>query len=106
MRSNTTRRSAPITRSRLRRPTSKSMTTTFSPPCASAAPRAAEDVVLPTPPLPEVTTKTLAIVVSLSLIQCFQDDGVAIQVHLHGLAEELAPEIVSGLVETVDRDQF
>src|SRR6266849_1375270 len=37
MRSNTTRRSAPMTRSRLRRPTSKSTTTTFSPICADAA---------------------------------------------------------------------
>ena len=36
IRSNTTRRSAPMTRSRLRSPTSKSTTTTFSPFCASA----------------------------------------------------------------------
>src|SRR5271167_4516794 len=61
MKSKTTRRSAPSTRSRLRRPTSKSTTTTFSPICASAAPNAAVEVVLPTPPLPEVTTRTLAI---------------------------------------------
>src|SRR5215212_335885 len=61
MRSYTTRRSAPITRSRLRRPTSKSTTTAFCPPCASAAPSAAVDVVLPTPPLPDVTTSTFAI---------------------------------------------
>src|SRR6516165_7768636 len=56
IRSKTTRRSAPITRSRLRNPTSKSMTTTFSPRWASAAPSAAVDVVLPTPPLPDVMT--------------------------------------------------
>src|SRR5580692_5385376 len=61
MKSNTTRRSAPSTRSRLRKPTSKSTTTTFSPICASAAPSAAVVVVLPTPPLPDVTTRTLAI---------------------------------------------
>ena len=61
IRSNTTRRSAPITRSRLRSPTSKSTTTTLAPLCASAAPSAAVEVVLPTPPLPEVTTMTLAI---------------------------------------------
>src|ERR1700729_963767 len=61
IRSNTTRRSAPSTRSRLRRPTSKSITTTRWPICASAAPSAAVDVVLPTPPLPDVTTRTLAI---------------------------------------------
>src|SRR5215207_1718968 len=59
MRSKTTRRSAPITRSRFRSPTSKSTTTTFCPPCASAAPRAAVEVVFPTPPLPDVTTKTV-----------------------------------------------
>src|SRR5215208_2789048 len=77
IRSNTTRRSAPITRSRLRRPTSKSTTTTFCPPCASAAPRAAVVVVLPTPPLPDVTTNTLAILVP----QC--PDASALTGHLH-----------------------
>src|SRR6185312_13182573 len=61
MRSNTTRRSAPSTRSRLRKPTSKSTTATFFPFWASAAPIAAVEVVLPTPPLPDVTTSTLAI---------------------------------------------
>src|ERR1700722_1239701 len=71
MKSNTTRRSAPSTRSRLRRPTSKSTTTTFSPICASAAPSAAVDVVLPTPPLPDVTTRTLAIL-SISPNQSIQ----------------------------------
>ena len=35
-----------------------------SPVCASAAPSAAVDVVFPTPPLPDVTTRTLAIVKS------------------------------------------
>ncbi len=58
-RSKTTRRSAPMTRSRLRRPTSKSTTTTLFPACASAAPSDAEEVVFPTPPLPDVTTTTL-----------------------------------------------
>src|SRR4029079_10191379 len=62
MKSNTTRRSAPMTRSRLRNPTSKSTTATVLPDWASAAPRAAVDVVLPTPPLPDVTTRTFAIV--------------------------------------------
>lgn len=32
--------------------------------CASAAPSAAVDVVFPTPPFPDVTTKTLAILIS------------------------------------------
>src|SRR5580704_4430669 len=61
IRSKTTRRSAPITRSRLRKPTSKSTTTTFCPVRANAAPSAAVDVVLPTPPLPDVTTIIRAI---------------------------------------------
>src|SRR5947208_11188940 len=60
MKSNTTRRSQPITRSRLRSPTSKSMTTVLWPRNASPAPKAAAVVVLPTPPLPDVMTTTLA----------------------------------------------
>src|SRR5215213_6294021 len=80
IRSNTTRRSAPITRSRLRRPTSKSTTATFCPLWASAAPSAAVEVVFPTPPLPEVTTRTLAIRDLLSrLIQRGNFHGVALQ---------------------------
>jgi hypothetical protein len=58
--SNTTRRSTPMMRSRLRRPTSKSMTTVFLPRCARPVAKAAEEVVLPTPPLPDVTTTTCA----------------------------------------------
>src|SRR5262249_11614588 len=46
------------------------MTTTFCPNCASAAPRAAVDVVFPTPPFPEVTTMTLAIV-CISCDDCY-----------------------------------
>src|SRR5262245_9564337 len=55
----TTRRSHPITRSRLRRPTSKSIATVRKPRDARPAARFADVVVLPTPPLPEVTTITL-----------------------------------------------
>src|SRR6266699_1853563 len=54
-----------MTRSRLRRPMSKSITTTAWPVRASAAPKAAVDVVLPTPPFPDVTTTTLPISVTL-----------------------------------------
>src|SRR5690606_42114364 len=43
-------------KSRLRRPTSKSMTTVLWPRIASAEEKLALVVVLPTPPLPEVTT--------------------------------------------------
>src|SRR5690606_28461974 len=52
----TTRRSQPMIRSRLRRPTSKSITTTFLPRRARPHARLALLVVLPTPPLPDVTT--------------------------------------------------
>src|SRR5918993_4808799 len=70
IRSKTTRRSAPITRSRLRNPTSKSTTTTFCPFCASAEPRAAVEVVLPTPPFPEVTTSTLPCLTFVLILLC------------------------------------
>src|SRR5690606_15381606 len=57
-----------MTTSRLRRPTSVSMTQTFSPSRASAAPTLAVVVVLPTPPLPDVTTMALAFTLK-SLLQ-------------------------------------
>src|SRR5690554_1225594 len=57
-----------MTTSRLRRPTSVSMTQTFSPSRASAAPTLAVVVVLPTPPLPDVTTMALAFTLG-SLLQ-------------------------------------
>src|SRR3712207_2205584 len=60
MKSNTTRRSQPMIRSRLRRPTSKSITTVFLPITARPVAIAAAEVVFPTPPLPDVTTMTLA----------------------------------------------
>src|SRR5690606_28903561 len=68
IRSYTTRPSSPMTTSRLRRPTSVSMTQTFSPSRASAAPTLAVVVVLPTPPLPDVTTMALAFTLG-SLLQ-------------------------------------
>ena len=48
-------------RSRLRRPTSKSITAVLWPRRARPEEKAALVVVLPTPPLPEVTTTILAI---------------------------------------------
>src|SRR5215469_1828961 len=59
MKSKTTRRSHPMIRSRLRNPTSKSMTTVRCPRKANPAAKAAAEVVLPTPPLPDVRTITL-----------------------------------------------
>src|SRR3954468_7852639 len=48
-------------RSRLRRPTSKSITAVLCPRSASPLAKLALVVVLPTPPLPEVTTTVLVI---------------------------------------------
>src|SRR5688572_26890199 len=61
IRSYTTRRSHPMMRSRLRRPTSKSITAVLWPRRASPLAKLALVVVLPTPPLPEVTTIIFAI---------------------------------------------
>src|ERR1700678_209672 len=107
IRSNTTRRSAPNTRSRLRRPTSKSITTTLSPICASAAPSAAVEVVLPTPPLPDVTTKTLAILISLAeLIEWCDFHDVAFQPCLGWTVAQGDVYFFSGLVVAIDGEQF
>src|ERR1700761_2589414 len=65
IRSYTTRRSQPMMRSRLRRPTSKSMTGVLLPRRARADAKLAPVVVLPTPPLPEVTTMIFAITLTL-----------------------------------------
>src|SRR3981081_1248246 len=103
MRSNTTRRSAPITRSRLRRPTSKSMTATFSPICASAAPSAAVEVVFPTPPFPDVTTTTLAIIFLLCrLIQRCNFHDIAFEPRLSWPIAQGGAYVFSGLVVAVD----
>src|SRR6187431_1059803 len=107
MRSKTTRRSAPITRSRLRKPTSKSTTTTFCPRWASAAPSAAVEVVFPTPPLPEVTTSTLAILDLLSrLIQRCDFHGVALQPGLRRTVTQRDVDFFCSLVVAVDGEQF
>src|SRR5919198_4895966 len=106
MRSNTTRRSAPRTRSRLRRPTSKSTTTTVWPVCASAAPRAAVDVVLPTPPLPDVTTKTCAICLDLASVERSYEHYVALQPGLDRLPAQARFHVVGGPIEAVDREQL
>src|ERR1700754_1945839 len=107
IRSNTTRRSAPITRSRLRRPTSKSTTTTLSPICASAAPSAAVDVVLPTPPLPDVTTKTLAILYLLCrLIQRRNSHDVALEPCLSRPIAQGGAYLFSSLVVAIDCQQL
>src|SRR2546430_3104858 len=106
-RSKTTRRSAPITRSRLRSPTSKSTTATFCPACASAAPSAAVDVVLPTPPLPDVTTRTLAIPYLLCrLIQRCNFHDIAFKPRLGRPITQRGAYVFRGLVVAVDRQQL
>src|SRR6266545_2046621 len=107
IRSYTTRRSAPITKSRLRRPTSKSITTTFCPKVANAAPRAAVDVVLPTPPLPDVTTTTLPIchLHHVSIKGCHHQ-RVAFEPRLHRPAAQRCVDVIGGLVEAVDRQKL
>src|SRR5262249_1671626 len=104
MRSKTTRRSAPITRSRLRRPTSKSTTTTDCPLCASAAPSAAAEAVLPTPPLPEVTTRILAILVPFrsGLLEHFDREALVFEPRLHRPAAQLRLGILGGPVIAID----
>src|SRR5215472_645733 len=103
MRSNTTRRSAPMTRSRLRRPMSKSTTTTFLPFCASAAPSAAVEVVLPTPPLPDVTTSTLAIFIPPSIsVERSDPHDVAFKPRLRWSIAESGVELLRCLVIAVD----
>src|ERR1700732_4198766 len=108
MRSNTTRRSAPMTRSRLRSPTSKSTTTTFCPVRASAAPSAAVDVVLPTPPLPDVTTITLPIwspPTPNSIHRC-DIQGLACKPGLDRPVAQLHVEVLGGSVVAVNRQKF
>src|SRR6516225_8597276 len=111
IRSNTTRRSAPITRSRLRSPTSKSTTTTFFPGRASAAPIAAVDVVLPTPPLPDVTTSTFAISylllqLPMNSIERRNPHDLAIQAGLRRLGTQARVQFLRGLIVAVDRNEF
>src|SRR6202035_2138721 len=114
MKSNPPRRSAPRTRSRLRKPTSKSTTTTFSPIWASAAPSAAVEVVLPTPPLPDVTTKTLAILLPfctfqsklLFQIQGFDVESGIFEPNLNRPAAQARIHVLGGLVVSIDGEKL
>src|SRR4029077_15741262 len=84
-----------------------SMTTTFSPICASAAPSAAVEVVLPTPPLPDVTTRTLAIVISpTELAKRCDLHNVAFQPRLSWMIEQGDVYFFRGLVVAIDRQQL
>ena len=77
IRSYTTRRSQPMMRSRLRRPTSKSMTTVLCPRRAKPVEKLALVVVLPTPPLPDVTT-TILVMVQLVFLQVFKGSMISL----------------------------
>src|SRR4051812_1245456 len=79
-------------RSRLRRPTSKSMTAVLWPASARPEAKLALVVVLPTPPLPEVTTMILAAMGVLVLFQRVHHQlafGAADQPHLRGFGQQL-----------------
>src|SRR5271156_3887705 len=107
MRSYTTRRSAPNTRSRLRNPTSKSTTQTRLPVCASAAPIEAVEVVLPTPPFPDVTTITLLIVDPFEgSIQNANLESVSDKPSLEAAAVDLRVHVFGREVGAADTEQF
>src|SRR5256885_7630485 len=79
-------------RSRLRRPTSKSMTAVLWPASARPDAKLALVVVLPTPPLPEVTTMILAISgvpFEKSKLQGLDEQLVAVEPDLRRLAQHV-----------------
>src|SRR5690606_30397525 len=104
----TTRRSQPMIRSRLRRPTSKSMTATFLPRRARPHARLALVVVLPTPPLPDVTTMISAMWVPLVglLVQRGDLELVAIQPHLRGPPAQVLRDLLEHLGVPGDGDEL
>src|SRR5690606_9586883 len=105
----TTRRSQPMMRSRLRRPTSKSMTTTFLPRRARPLARLALLVVLPTPPLPEVTTMISAktrLLCGPPSVECGDLEFFVLQPDLHRLAVQLLRDIFQHFVVPGHGDQF
>src|SRR6202789_1745746 len=107
MRSYTTRRSAPNTRSRLRNPTSKSTTQTRLPVCASAAPIEAVEVVLPTPPFPDVTTITLLMVSPFERsIQNSNVESVSDKAGLEAADVDLGIQVFGREVGAADAEQL
>src|SRR6185295_13943421 len=109
IRSYTTRRSQPMMRSRLRRPTSKSITAVLWPRRASPLAKLALVVVLPTPPLPEVTTTVLAMFTPLFEGVEHQpvSVGICYQPHLCRLAPYgLEQRLFAGAIQAGDRNQL
>src|SRR4249920_29717 len=112
-RSYTTRRSQPMMRSRLRRPTSKSITAVLWPRSARPEAKLALVVVLPTPPLPEVTTMILAISGKSLLgskrsgLQSFDEKLLAFEPHLRRLAQHVVGQGgFGGAVDARDGDEL
>src|SRR5688500_18979834 len=102
-------------RSRLRRPTSKSITATFLPWRARPQAMLALVVVLPTPPLPEVTTMISAkcwssvllwVPTSWASVELFDAERFAVQPDLHRLAVQFLRDVLQHLVVAGDGDQF
>src|SRR3954469_22985255 len=101
----TTRRSHPMIRSRLRSPTSKSMTAVRWPRTARPLAKLALVVVLPTPPLPEVTTMIFA----MEFLKCERchHELVVDEPDLRRLAAEgVGQRVLAGAVDAGDGDQF
>src|SRR4029077_3021588 len=100
-------------RSRLRRPTSKSMTATFLPRLARPTASEALVVVLPTPPLPDVTT-----IISVNVILPFfparastrsefrQHQTIAVEPGLHGLSAQILRHAFENAVLAGNRHQL
>src|SRR5690606_5643218 len=96
-------------RSRLRRPTSKSMTAVLKPRRARPEAKLALVVVFPTPPLPDVTTTILVMEIpSVSGVsEWFDDQAVADATDLGRLARDVGGQrCLDGAVDARDRHQL
>jgi hypothetical protein len=83
------------------------MTTTFWSICANAAPSAAVDVVLPTPPLPDVTTITLAILSPPRVLTQAPISSISrLQATLERAARKASFQIINRSIVAVDRQQL
>src|SRR3990167_5475651 len=97
-------------RSRLRRPTSKSMTAVFFPALARPQAMLALVVVLPTPPLPEVTTmisaKLFLLDAAMGSSQRFNAQAVVFEPDLHGFADQVLWNLFKYFVRAGDCDSL
>src|SRR6185369_17062299 len=89
-------------RSRLRRPMSKSMTATFLPRLARPTAMLALVVVLPTPPLPDVTTMNSVKIVS----PFFQNQLLAVEPGLRGPAAQVGGNVFEHTIVTGNRNEL